>query len=134
MIGATTTFLTFKAKLALTGGFMAVLAAVDAQMPPASLEDYSLKALLLVAIIFVVRLLLKQQEEHKNEMRDLRDRHEKTLSTVVEKNTASNDRVCQLAEEQAAYFKTVTRDIVTEKLRTGKTGAAAQGGTDTVIP
>ena len=98
---------------------VATFAIADLGAAPQSIEDYSLKALLLVALVFVVRLLLIQQKEHKEELRTLRDRHETAMHDVVKANTESNQRVADLAEEQANYFKTVTRNIVDEKLKTG---------------
>lgn len=96
---------------------VAIFSVADLAVPSQSVEDYSLKALLIVALVFVVRLLLVQQKEHKQELKELRDRHETAMQNVVKANTESNQRVADLAEEQATYFKTVTRSIMDEKLK-----------------
>ena len=105
-----------KAKI-ISGCALAVLTlAADTQVSPASVEDYTLKSVLVVTVIFLGKLLLKQQQEHKTEMKELRDKHEDAMKTVVTANTASNEKVAELAEEQANYFKTVTRSVMDEKL------------------
>src|SRR3954470_23538205 len=108
----------FTAKAKLTMGTLAVVAlgVADTQAIPLSIEDYSIRGGLTVGLIFTVRLLLQTLKEHKAEMKELRDKHEERLATVIESNTESNRKVCQSAEEQLTYFKTVTRDIVNEKL------------------
>lgn len=110
------------AKWKIFGGCLAmvVFGVADTQVTPASLEDYTLKGLLLLALVFVVRLLLKQQEDHKKEMDSLRSKHEEMLKGVIEKNTESNERVCEQAEEQTRYFREVTKGIVDEKINGGR--------------
>lgn len=113
---AEASIVTVKTKIALGFVFASMLAVADSQMPPWSPEDYTLKGTLAVAVVVLWRLVLKQQAEHKLEMSTLRNKYEDDMKTVVTANTASNERVATLAEEQATYFKTVTRNIVDEKL------------------
>lgn len=108
-------------KLASGGLAVIILAAADVVTPPQSIEDYSIKALMGVVIIFMVRLLLTQQKEHKQEMKDERDKHELRMETVIKENTTSNQQVVKMADEQMTYFKTVTRSIVDEHLRGPRT-------------
>lgn len=113
---AEASIVTVKTKIALGFICASALAAADAQVAPWSPEDYTLKGALAIAVVVLWRLILKQQAEHKQEMAALRDKYESDMKTVVTANTASNEKVAQLAEEQATYFKTVTRNIVDEKL------------------
>lgn len=110
------TIITTKAKIlaVFVGGVLVAVA--DSQFPAQSIEDWTAKGLLALAVGVLYRLLMKSQAESK----ELRDKHESRLLTVIEANTKSNEKVCELAEEQATYFKTVTRDIVNEKLHAAK--------------
>lgn len=124
---AEASLVTVKTKIALGFIFASMLAAADAQVTPWSPEDYTLKGILAAAVVVLWRLVLKQQAEHKSDMAKqqaehkaeitvLRDKYEEDMKTVVVANTASNEKVAELAEDQATYFRTVTRDIVNEKL------------------
>lgn len=95
----------------------------DGFTKPASYEDVGLKTILIIAIVYLARLLTKQQEEHKTErakdaekhLADAAVREEKMLAAVNRQSDAM-ERVAQLTEEQTSYFKTVTRTIVDERL------------------
>lgn len=86
-------------------------------------EDVGFKAALGLALIFVVRLLLKQQQDHKAEMRDTWTAHitetnhrEDRLHQAMEARTTALDKLVTLTEEQTDYFRTVTRGIVNQHL------------------
>lgn len=111
-------------KLASGGLAVILLAAADAVTPPQSIEDYSIKALMGVVIIFVVRLLLTQQKEHKQELKEERLQHraesavrEDKMVNAMTKQAEAMERMAEQTEEQTTYFKTVTRGIVDEHLK-----------------
>lgn len=115
-------------KLASGGLAVVLLAAADAVTPPQSIEDYSIKALMGIVIIFVVRLLLTQQKEHKQELKDEREHNrteaaqrEEKMVTAMTKQAEALERVADQTEEQTTYFKTVTRGIVDEHLKGPRT-------------
>lgn len=107
------TIITTNAKIAAMFLLGTAAAIADTQFPVSSVEDYTAKGLLGIACVVLYRLLMKSQADAK----DMRDKHEDKLMGVIEANTKSNERVCELAEEQSNYFKTVTRHIVDEKLK-----------------
>ncbi len=108
---------------------MIALMLADAAAAPGSYEDIGLKAALIVSLVFTVRLLLKQQEEHKQErardaekhLESAQQREDKLLAALHQQREAM-DRVANLTQEQTDYFKGVTRAIVDDRLRAGKPG------------
>lgn len=109
---AATSLLTVKTKIIALAATSALLAVVDSQLPTSSIEDYSVKGILGVAVIVLYRLLLKSQADTTA----LRDKHEARLVGVIEANTRSNEKVCEMTAESSNYFKTVTRTIVDDRL------------------
>lgn len=108
-------------KLATGGLAVVILAAADMAAPPQSIEDYSIKAMMGAVIIFLVRLLLKQQAEHKQELKEERTQHQEKVVSSMNKQAEALERVADLTEEQTTYFKTVTRGIVDEHIKGPRT-------------
>lgn len=88
------------------------------------IEDLGVKAIFGGALIWCVRLLLAQQAEHKKEVRDIWQAHKAEYSVTLanatlttEANTKALNDLTAITKEQTDYFKTVTRSIVDEKIR-----------------
>jgi hypothetical protein len=75
-------------------------------------EDVSMKVLLLVAVVFLVRLVLKQQAEHKA---DSAAREQRMLE-AINRAAEGMEKLTDLTKEQTDYYKAVTRNIVAERL------------------
>lgn len=110
-------------KLATGGLALVLISAADMAVAPQTFEDYGLKGLLIVTVIFLVRQLLKTQAEHKAEMKEERATHlaanaqrEEKMIAAMTKQAEELGRVADQTEEQTTYFKTVTKDIVNERL------------------
>lgn len=87
-------------------------------------EDVSLKALLIAALVFVVRLLLKQQTEHKSEIRETwrlhKEEAEQREAKVVACMTAQScklEKLCELTEEQTEHYRSFVKAAVDAKLK-----------------
>jgi hypothetical protein len=111
-------------KLALAAFVGLVAAVTDAAGDMHGWEDVSLKALLIAALVFIGRLLLQQQREHKIEMREAWEAHKKDSADREERNhhAIANNTQClaelaSLTREQTDYFKAVTRNVVDEKFK-----------------
>lgn len=110
----------FAATIAAIGG---IWIADETLTRPQSIEDWGLKGLLMLTVGFLVRLLLKQQDEHKTErakdaethLADAKAREDKMV-TAMTKQSETLDEVAKNSKEQLDYFKTVTRTIVDERL------------------
>lgn len=96
-------------------------AAKDAMTP---WEDIGLKGLLIGTLIFVVRLLLKQQAEHKSEMRETWKMHkaetEQREAKVVSCLTAQTDKLtklCDLTEEQTEHYRSFVKAAIDAKMK-----------------
>ena len=76
-------------------------------------EDVSLKVLLLVAVVFLVRLLLRQQTEHKLENAAREQRMLEALSRTAD----GMEALTALTQEQTDYFKSVVKSVVSERLQ-----------------
>lgn len=77
-----------------------------------SWEDVSMKVLLLVAVVFLVRLLLKREAENEAKNAD----REKRVLDALNRSADSMDELMKLTKEQTDYYKAVTRNIVAERL------------------
>lgn len=88
-------------------------------------EDVSLKVLLLIAVVFLVRLLLKQQAEYKAETVAREQRMLEALNRTAE----GMEALTGLIQEQTDYFKSVVKHVVSERLQSPSpppnTGAAS---------
>lgn len=87
-------------------------------------EDISLKVLLIGAVIYLVRSQSQDREEHKAELAAAWDAHKKEsgereakTTDVMVANTKALSELTKITEEQTAYFRTVTRTIVDERLK-----------------
>ena len=96
----------------------------DESVMPKSYEDVGLKGLLIVAVAYLVRTSAKQQEEHKAEMKEQAETHleasgkrEDKMTTALTAQTDALNKVAALTQEQTEYFKTVTRGIVDDRLK-----------------
>jgi branched-subunit amino acid ABC-type transport system permease component len=76
-------------------------------------EDVSLKVLLLIAVVFLVRLLLKQQAEYKAETVAREQRMLEALNRTAE----GMEALTGLIQEQTDYFKSVVKHVVSERLQ-----------------
>jgi hypothetical protein len=80
-------------------------------------EDVSLKVLLLGAVVFLVRHVLKQQAEHKA---DSAAREQRMLE-AINRAAEGMEKLTDLTKEQTDYYKAVTRNIVAERLKVNPT-------------
>lgn len=103
----------------------AVFATLADMVTPADAawEDKTWKALLLAALVFVVKLLLQQQKEHKVDIKEQQALHkaeamarEDRMIAAIEAASESSRKLVVLTEEQTNYFKTVTKTVVDERL------------------
>lgn len=105
------------AKWKMAGMFAFILgtAAVDSVLPAWSPEDWTLKGVLGTAVVVLWRMVNKQQAE----MVALREKHENDMRTIVAANTASNDKVCDMSEEQSRFFQEMVKGAVTDRMNGG---------------
>lgn len=108
---------------AATIGFFAVIAEAAAELK--GWEDLSLKVLLIGAVIYLIRTQSQERKEHKAELHEAWDLHKKEsdereakTTDVMTANTRALSELTKITEEQTTYFKTVTRTIVDERLKT----------------
>lgn len=120
---AETTLIATKWKALAGCTAVAVLAAADSVVTPATLEDYGLKGLLIISLIFVVRLLLRQQADHKVELREQQAQHreeasrrEERMLQAIHAQVEGLEQLTLLTKEQTDYFKSVTRNILDQHL------------------
>lgn len=119
-------------KTKLFGSCFAVVAlgVADANVSPGSLEDYTLKGMLMIALVFTIRLLLKEQADHKAELaardkahkeelaaRDLaahaeRDKREAAMLSAMSAYTTEMKNLTTPMAEQAAYLKGVVSKLI----------------------
>ena len=121
-------------KLALASVVGLVAALTDVAADVHGWEDVSLKVLLILALIFIGRLFLQQQQDHKADVKDHKGEVEKIWAAhkedaekreikylaAIEANKQCLQQLVALTEEQTIYFKTVTRTVVDEKLNNKK--------------
>lgn len=100
-------------KAMLASGVAAFAMLADIASDAKSWEDVSLKVLLLIAVVFLVRLLLKQQAEHKAESVAREQRMLEALNRTAE----GMEALTALIQEQTDYFKSVVRSVVNERLQ-----------------
>lgn len=112
-----------KIMFAATIGFFAVIAEAAAELK--GWEDLSLKVLLIGAVIYLIRTQSQERKEHKAELHEAWDLHKKEsdereakTTDVMAANTKALSELTKITEEQTTYFKTVTRTIVDERLKT----------------
>jgi len=115
-----------KLTIAAVVGFGAWLADSSEQLNVKGWEELGLKGLLLFAVFYIGRLFLDCQKTHKAEIQATWEAHKKDVETREAKllqcmgdNTRCLNELSALTKEQTDYFKTVTRNLVNEKL-TGK--------------
>ncbi|RBP37024.1 hypothetical protein DES53_115165 [Roseimicrobium gellanilyticum] len=101
-------------KAMLASGVATVAMLGDIASDAKSWEDVSLKVLLLIAVVFLVRLLLRQQAEHKAESAAREQRMLETLNRTAE----GMEALTALIQEQTDYFKSVVKSVVSERLQT----------------
>ena len=121
---AETSLITAKWKLFASCSVAVITLLADAGAAPGSYEDLGLKTILVAAVVFTVRLLLKQQEEHKaerakdaeNHLADAKAREDKMLA-AMQKQSDTMERVAVLTEEQNEHFKDVVRSVLEDRLK-----------------
>ena len=113
----------WKVYLASLAAFVSVLAnAVPEGLPPWAEKSWPL--LLVGAIVWMAKLLVQMNSEHRKEIaatwaehkRDVEEREER-LVTAMEASAKAQRELATLTEAQTNYFKTVTRNIVDQRLR-----------------
>lgn len=114
----------FDLKFVLASSVGLIAAVTDVVADVHGWEDVSLKAILIAAVIFIGRLFLQQQREHKAELEKTWDAHkqdtekrEAKYCTALDANTKCLTDLVGLTRDQTDYFKAVTRDVVNEKLK-----------------
>ena len=115
----------FELKIAFVAliGSLAVIAETATELK--GWEDTSLKVLLIGAVIYLVRSQSQDRKEHKAELHEAWDLHKKEsdereakTTDVMIANTKALAELTKITEEQTTYFKTVTRTIIDERLKT----------------
>lgn len=88
-------------------------------------EDLSLKGLLIGAVVYLIRAQAQDRKEHRAELAAAWEEHKKDshdreikYNNILEANTKVLSDLTRITEEQTTYFKTVTRTIVDERLKT----------------
>jgi hypothetical protein len=122
-------------KLAAASAVGLAAAGVDVVMDAHGWEDVSLKVMLTLALLFIGRLLLQQQKEHKEELEKVWEAHkheainreelhkhdtlnrEERYQRALDENSAKLGELVDLTREQTDYFKAVTRNVVDERLK-----------------
>jgi hypothetical protein len=112
-------FIATKAPLFASCAIIAALGVADANVAQGTPEDYTLKGLLTIALVFTVRPLLKQQADHKAELaaRDVaahaeRDKREAATLAAMNAYTQELKSLTAPVMEQATYFKSVVAKLV----------------------
>jgi hypothetical protein len=115
---------TFELKLALASVVGGIALLADMANEFRGWEDVGLKGILIAAVIFIGRLYLKQQADHKQERKEDWDAHKKDREAaenayrqVMEANSSLLKEIKAATEEQTVYFKTVTRNLVEQHLK-----------------
>lgn len=108
-----TPILAFYIKLTIAGiiGLGALIA--DALPDVSGWENVGTKSILIVAVIYMGKLYLQQQKDHKEEAIG---REEKLIAHIAESTNIQN-QLLTATKEQTGYFQTVTRNIVNERLQ-----------------
>ncbi len=90
-------------------------------------EDLGIKTLLLAALVFVGRLLMKEQTEHRAEIKELQAAHkaefiarDSTMVAALIRQAEAIEEQTGILREQTDYYKTVTRNIVEDRLKQTK--------------
>jgi len=89
-----------------------VLGIADANVTPATLEDYTLKGLLLISVGLVIRQIMKERVEHRAEVETLRVQHKSEMSLILNEVKKSVDANTKATDEQIQYFRTVNQRLV----------------------
>lgn len=118
--------------------FAAWLADASEQINVKGWEEAGLKGLLILAVIFIGKLFLEAQKNHKAEIEKVWESHkaeitatkeahkqaaelrEARLVTCLGENTKCLTELTALTKDQTDYFKAVTRNVINEKLNGGK--------------
>lgn len=111
-------------KAMMASGVAAFAMLADIASDAKNWEDVSLKVLLLIAVVFLVRLLLKQQAEHKTESAAREQRMLETLNRTAE----GMEALTALIQEQTDYFKSVVKNVVSERLQAPRPDSHAAAG------
>lgn len=113
------TLIATKVKLFASCLAVVTLGVADANVTPNSVEDYTLKAMLTIALVFTVRLLLKQQAEHKAELAKResdahaeRDKREAAMCLAMQDYTRELKSLTAPVLEQATYFKAAIAQLI----------------------
>ena len=116
-------FITAHWKVMASVTTMIGLIIAEANVPPSTAEDYTLKGLLVLTVGYLARLLLKQQDDHKKEReveaeKHLQSAHDRELKMLDAMNaqTSQLKELTALAREQTDYHKAVTRTLIEERL------------------
>jgi hypothetical protein len=119
--------LEIKLTLAAIVGLAAGIADATKTLDANGWEELGLKGLLLFAVYYIGRLFLDANKAHKAEMQSTWEAHkaeaatrESKLVNAIEANSKGLSELTALTKEQTDYFKTVTRNIVDEKLKAFK--------------
>ena len=87
------------------------LADVVSTAPAWSPEDLTLKVAAVVSLVFVVRLFLKEIEEHK-----------KTMSTTIAASTAAMEKVAEALHTQNQFFDGIGKDAMKKVMDSASIG------------
>lgn len=117
----------FELKLVIVSLLGAIALVADGLADFKNWEDFGLKTILGAAVLYIGRIFLQQQKDHKAELLSLWQEHkaeslsrESAGKAALDANTKALCDLTVLTKEQTDYFKTVTRTIVDERLAKSK--------------
>lgn len=96
---------------AVTASFVAAGAVLaDAQTDAKGWEDLGLKGALVSAVIFLVRYVVTQNREHREEMNKLHTEHRETLKGTVETASQVSQGLRASIDRMYDFFETFVKD------------------------
>jgi hypothetical protein len=113
-----TTLMAMKYKLVLASALVAGTAIAEATMPTDAppWEAWSLKGLLIAAIIYLVRELSLERANNKAES----DRREDRMIAAIEKMAEGHDKVVQAVGEQTEFYRQIAKSAVERLMHQGQ--------------
>ena len=99
----------------------AVLADAVAELPKA--EDYTVKGVLALAVVYLVRQLTQERKEHKEEAQKREDK----MSAALDATAQALEALKASTDTQTGYFKTIAQTIINRSI--GKPPLPPEEGT-----
>jgi hypothetical protein len=87
-------------------------------------DEMTLKVVLGVALIYISRLFLQSQKDHKQEMQVMQNNHklesrqrEDSMRESVDRQASCLERLVDLTQEQVDHFRTFVKTAVDDKMK-----------------